>query len=92
MRPPEPPAIAAEILRLTASRGPGHSVSPNDVARSLAAGDEAAWRSLLGPVRQAAMALAAEGRLEILRKGRAVPAAEARGVIRLRQPGGSAAA
>ncbi|NOG69690.1 DUF3253 domain-containing protein [Roseicella sp. DB1501] len=88
---PEPDAIASEILRQTAACGPAGSISPNDVARSLAGGEEAAWRPLLGPVRQAAMALAEAGRLEILRKGKPVPIAEVRGVIRLRQPGGAAA-
>ncbi|MFC7689309.1 DUF3253 domain-containing protein [Paeniroseomonas aquatica] len=37
------------------------------------------------PVRQAALVLQQAGAIEILRKGKAVPAEQVRGVIRLRQ-------
>lgn len=77
--------IAAEILRQTAARGAGKSICPSEVARALAPD---AWRPLLGPVREAAAALAAQGRVLILRKGRPVPPAELRGVVRLAAPGG----
>lgn len=76
--------IAAEILRQTAARGAAKSICPSEVARALAPG-EAAWRRLMGEVRATALALAREGRIEVLRKGRPVdPAQELRGVIRLR--------
>jgi hypothetical protein len=76
-------AIAAEILRQVAARGAGKSICPSEVARALAAEPE--WRASMGAVRQVALALARAGRIEVLRKGRAVdPAAELRGVIRLR--------
>lgn len=75
--------IEAEILRLVAARGPGSSISPTDVARAVSPGD--AWRTQLGAVRRAAIGLARDGRIDILRHGRAVdPQAEIRGVIRLR--------
>jgi hypothetical protein len=77
-------ALAAEIMRQVAARGAGKSICPSEVARALAPD---AWRPLLGPVRQAAAALAAEGRLAILRKGRPVPPEAMRGVIRLALPG-----
>jgi Protein of unknown function (DUF3253) len=77
-------AIVAEILRQTAACGPGSSICPSDVARALAGGETGPWRPLLGPVRQVALILQREGRLEILRKGKPVPSAEVRGVIRLR--------
>jgi hypothetical protein len=76
-----PEAIAAEILRLTAARGPDKSICPSEVARALA---PEAWRPLLGAVRAEALRLAEAGRIEILRKGRPVPAEALRGVIRLR--------
>ena len=77
-------AIAAEILRQTAARGADKSICPSEVARALAP-EEEAWRRLLGPVRAAAIRLAREGRIEVLRKGKpADPAGEIRGVIRLR--------
>lgn len=77
-------AIAAEILRQTDAVGAGKSICPSEVARALASGEEA-WRRLLGPVRAAALRLAREGRIAVLRKGKAVePSGEVRGVIRLR--------
>lgn len=76
-------AITAEILRQTAALGPRKSICPSDVARALAP-DEAAWRPLMGRVRHAALALQATGQVDILRKGKAVPREEVRGVIRLR--------
>lgn len=83
--PADPAAIAAEILRQTGARGPTKSICPSEVARALApAGEE--WRRLMGPVRAAAIRLAREGQVEVLRKGKPVtPEAEIRGVIRLRQ-------
>jgi hypothetical protein len=85
-RPPQPAAdaIAAEILRRTAACGAGRSICPSEVARALSPEDAAPWQPLLGPVRQAALALALAGRIEILRKGKPVPPEEVRGVIRLR--------
>ena len=78
-------AIAAEIIRQTAACGAGKSICPSEVARALAGGgEEGAWRPLMGPVRQAALTLQREGRVEILRKGRPVPPEQVRGVIRLR--------
>jgi hypothetical protein len=88
MTSPEQDAIASEILRQTAARGPDRSICPSEVARALAGGDDGPWRPLMGRVRQAAIALAEAGQVEILRKGKPVPIAEVRGVIRLRQPGG----
>lgn len=85
MTTPSNADLAAEILRLTAAQEPGKSVSPEDVARVFAApGPEGGWQSLLPRIRKAALALQAEGRIEILRKGKPVPAEEVRGVIRLR--------
>ncbi|MFN6954219.1 MAG: DUF3253 domain-containing protein [Acetobacteraceae bacterium] len=76
-----PDAIAAEILRQTAARGPDKSICPSEVARALAPD---AWRPLLGAVRAEALRLAEAGRIDILRKGRPVPPDAVRGVIRLR--------
>jgi len=81
---PNPDAIAAEILRQTAARGADKSICPSEVARALEPSEDA-WRRLMGAVRAAAIRLAREGRVEVLRKGKPVdPAAEIRGVIRLR--------
>lgn len=71
------------------ARLPG-SADPVEVARAFQAAtqpdssDAEAWHRHLSAVKRAALRLAAEGRLEVLRKGKPVPVAEARGVIRLR--------
>jgi len=77
--------ITAEILRQAAQAGPEKSVSPTEIARALAP----EWRPLLTDVRRAAQRLAAEERIDILRKGKPVPpeqlkAGPVKGVIRLR--------
>jgi hypothetical protein len=72
------------ILRLLNANS-GKTISPTDAARALAgnsAGD--AWRASLSPIKLAAHRLAKAGVIEFLRKGHPVPAAAARGVIRLR--------
>ena len=79
-------AIAGSILRLVAERGPTRSICPSEAAREVAGGEGLAeWHRLMGNVRRVAGRLQAEGRVEILRKGKPAPA-DVRGVIRLRQP------
>jgi hypothetical protein len=81
----EDSAIAAEIIRQTRDRGPEKSICPSEVARALAGGMDGPWRPLMGRVRAAALGLARDGAVEILRKGRALPPdQEPHGVIRLR--------
>jgi hypothetical protein len=76
--------IAAEIIRQTEARGADRSICPSEVARAL----DPDWRKLMAPVRRAAAQLADAGRIDILRKGKAIPPHEMRGVIRLRlRPG-----
>lgn len=79
--------IEKTILSLTTARGEGRSICPSEVARAIAGNDEKVWRLLMHPVRETALALAREGRIVILRKGKPVPADEpVRGVIRLAVP------
>ena len=78
---PDRAAIEAEILRQLAAQAPGRSISPGEVAQAL---QPEGWQSLLGPIRQAAVALAREGRIEVLRKGKPAELDAVRGVIRLR--------
>jgi hypothetical protein len=76
------PAIREAILAQTAARGAEKSICPSEVARALEPED---WQKLMPRIRREAAVLAREGRIDILRKGRPVdPAAEIRGVIRLR--------
>jgi len=78
--------IEAEILAHVRARGAGKSICPSEVARALEP-DEEAWRRLLGPVRAAAIRLARQGQVAILRKGKPVSVTEeVRGVIRLALP------
>jgi hypothetical protein len=69
------------IIRLTTERGADKSICTSEVARLL--GDP--WQRHMTPVRQAAIRLAREGRVQVLRKGKPVDDLdEVRGVIRLR--------
>ena len=80
---PDTAAIEAAILDLTSARGCDKSICPSEAARQLHPEPEG-WQSLLGPVRQAAIRLSREGRIDILRKGKPVAPDAVHGVIRLR--------
>jgi hypothetical protein len=81
----EPTDIEAEIRRQTIASGAQASISPSDVARALSPpAPSEAWRSKLSAVRRAAVRLALAGEIDILRKGKPVDPAAAKGVIRLR--------
>jgi hypothetical protein len=76
--------IDTTILELCAARGLRSSICPSEAARALAP-EGADWRPLMGRVRRRAVALAREGRIAILRKGKPVADLDAiKGVIRLR--------
>ncbi len=76
-----PQALRAAILELAQARHPG-TCCPSDVARSLR-DDESQWRALMAPIREAALTLARDGRIEVLQRGQ--PATPPwRGPIRLR--------
>ncbi len=79
--PPGNDALDAAILAGVAA---GRSVSPSDVAVALA-GSGKAWQALLPKIRARALVLMADGKIEILRKGKPIAdAADMRGVVRLR--------
>jgi len=85
--------VAAIILEMLADAGPGGTISPNDVARSIAtlkhkAGDPPdAWRRYMNAVNQQALHLARQGEISILRKGVAVdPNTPFRGLVKLTLP------
>ncbi|MCS6779991.1 MAG: DUF3253 domain-containing protein [Geminicoccaceae bacterium] len=77
--------IAAAIREAVAARGPGKSLCPSEIARSLAA-EEAAWRALMPAVRAVAARLAETGELLVTQRGRPVDPATAKGPIRLALP------
>ncbi|MEQ8967237.1 MAG: DUF3253 domain-containing protein [Azospirillaceae bacterium] len=91
IRPPaDDDPLAVRLLEMAAT---ARGVAPEAVARAIAA--ERAkpkdppdlWRRYLTPVKQQALHLARQGRLEVLRKGVAVSPDAARGLVRYRVPG-----
>ncbi|TPG25608.1 DUF3253 domain-containing protein [Mycolicibacterium hodleri] len=74
--------LRASILELAGERGPSKSICPSDAARAVG-GD--GWRDLMDDARDAARALANEGRVDITQKGDVLdPNAAWRGPIRIR--------
>ena len=73
------------ILSLVAARGPGKTICPSEVARTLEK-DEKAWQGLMHRVRQQAVKLAEEGAIAIYRKGKPVDPQTFKGVYRLGMP------
>lgn len=73
--------LSAAIAGYCRRAGHDASVAPAEVAKALAGED---WRSLLKPLKRAAVELALGGEIEILRKGRAVDPNDFKGVYRLR--------
>ena len=76
-------AVELAILSLVTQAGPGKSISTEDAARTLALD----WHAKLSAVRRAALRMAQAGMIDILRKGKRVDPADAKGVIRLALPG-----
>ena len=89
-RPPATDTAAGEAI--LALLGTHRSVAPRDVAQMLAtrlAGDggpAVPWQKLLPAVRRAALALARQGRIVLLRKGWPADPDTVRGVFRLALP------
>jgi hypothetical protein len=75
--------IEAAILALVEARGAGKSICPSEAARE-AFPDS--WRDHLRHVRAAAVHLAREGKIAILRKGKPVDPENFKGVYRLSLP------
>lgn len=75
--------IEAVIFELLAKAPAGKSVAPEDVARSI---DPEGWRRMLGRVRSAAIGLARQGKLVILRHNKPADPETFRGVWRMRLP------
>jgi hypothetical protein len=84
--PPDRSAIEATLLRLIAERGPDKTLDPQEVARALSGNHQDQWGPLMQPIRKAAVALAEQGRLVILRKGKPVDPRDFKGVYRLSAP------
>jgi hypothetical protein len=77
------------ILALCARAREGRTICPTDAAMAFAAArgeGDLGWRAHLQPVKRAAVALAAAGRIVIYRKGKPVDPHDFRGVYRLGAP------
>ncbi|MEM1379319.1 MAG: DUF3253 domain-containing protein [Pseudomonadota bacterium] len=77
------------ILEVLGERAPGKSICPSEAARRLVSDDT--WRPLMGAVRDAGRALAAEGLIEVTKKGKPVDPEVVKGVIRYRMKGADGA-
>ena len=78
--------IEATLLRLVAERGPGKTVDPTEAARALGGDHPDGWGPLMQPIRRVAVALAEQGRIVILRKGKPADPRDFKGVYRLTAP------
>jgi len=78
-----PDPIEAAILALVEKRGPEKSICPSEAARAVFPED---WSKRMRQVRSAAVHLARQGEISILRKGRVVDPDDFRGVYRLSLP------
>ena len=73
--------IDAALRALLRSREPGRSICPSDIARIVGG---TTWRTLLPVVRDRAVKMAEDGKLEIVRRGRVVKRSATEGVLRYR--------
>jgi uncharacterized protein DUF3253 len=83
---PDAQDIETVLLRLLAERGPGKSLDPTEAARALGGAHPDQWGPLMQPIRKVAVALAEQGRLVILRKGKPADPRDFKGVYRLAAP------
>ena len=74
--------LRTAILDLLESRSPDTSICPSEAARKAFPDD---WRDYMATCREAATALAREGKVEICQGGEPVDPGELRGPIRLRR-------
>jgi hypothetical protein len=84
--PPDAQTIEAALLRLIAEREAGKTLDPQEAARALGGAHPDQWGRLMQPIRRVAVALAEQGRVVILRKGKAVDPRDFKGVYRLVAP------
>lgn len=84
--------IAQSLLDLLTATKSGGTVAPEAVARAIGtmrarpSDRPNAWRRYLPAVKQQALYLARQGRIEIVRKGKPVDLADFKGVVRYRLP------
>ena len=84
--PPNSHDIEGALLRLIGERGPGKTLDPAEIARALGGNHPDGWGPLMQPIRRVAVALAEQGRVVILRKGKPADPRGFKGVYRLTAP------
>ena len=77
------------ILTHASTLSPGKSIAPQDIAMALAGRNEKEWSKLMKPLRQAALSLAGEGHIALLRKGKPVSGDGLKGLYRITLPQGA---
>ena len=83
---PDAATIETVLLRLVAERGMDQTVDPAEAARELGGTHPDQWGPLMQPIRRAAVMLAEQGRVVILRKGKPVDPRDFKGVYRIAAP------
>jgi len=84
--------VARSLLGVLAEAKPGASVAPEAVARAIGTARARpsdgpnAWKRYMPAVKQQALHLARQGRIEIVRKGKVVDLTDFKGVVRYRLP------
>ena len=74
-----------DVLLLLASESPsGKPIGPDTVARAIAGKNEKVWRRLMKPIKDEAVRLAKDGKVILVRKGKAVDPDRIRGLYRIR--------
>ena len=74
--------LEAAILELLEARSGGSTICPSEAARRV---DPDGWRDRMDAARRAARRLVADGRAEVLQRGRVVDPSTAKGPIRIRR-------
>ncbi len=80
---PETLVLETTLLRLICERGVDKTICPSEAAIEIAGKEGTAWGALMPAMRKIAVRLANEGRITIMRKGKAVDPNNFKGVYRL---------
>ena len=80
---PDETDVERTILSLLASRRPGATLCPSDVARHLVSAGQENWRRFMPAVHAAAARLNRLGRVEIRQQGRPVDPDQRKGAYRI---------
>jgi len=83
---PHIPSIRETLLALAMARGADKTFCPSEAARLIGGPHPDGWGPVMQPIRKEAVALALEGQIVILRKGRPVDPMDFKGIYRISLP------